>query len=66
MPAADLLGAFPVFPTLRELLARGAELAPQPTLVETVPGMLVAELPDLPPEALDLEEVVREAEGRAP
>lgn len=65
MPA-DFLCTFPSFPTLRELLTRGAELAPQPTFVETIPGVLVAESDLLPLESLDLEEVLAQAEGRAP
>jgi hypothetical protein len=48
-----------------EPLAQPLRHLPPPDFAETIPGLLVAELDDLPPEALDLEEVVREAEGRA-
>jgi hypothetical protein len=43
---------------------RSAELAPLPVFVETVPGILVAELADLPDDdtTIDLQRIVREAE----
>jgi len=36
---------------------------PRPDFIETIPGILVAELDDLPDDAIDLLQVVREAEA---
>jgi hypothetical protein len=45
--------------------AHAVVLPPLPDFAETIPGLLVAELEDLPEDAIDLIEIVREAEGRA-
>lgn len=50
---------------LRERLARAAVVPPPPDFAETLPGLLVAELDDLPDDAIDLMQVVREVEGKA-